>query len=325
MLRNCELGFLSLSGSRGVTDRWLKPLAETSPTCSSTSGYAEDIECFDLDDIPDIGEKQAAIGDDESMGSSASSLSASLSISSPMDASRSRPIEALKSITDSGVSAATSLTYLDLSGSQRLSDRGLLQLSSLPSLEVARFDHCHEITGHGLSVLSSSHRLCTLSLAHCRRLADEGLTFIAHLLSLESLSLEGCRCLSDYAVASLADLYNLRRLDLSQCDLVTDSAIPYLGNLEELREVSLGWLRLFSDEGLQTLCHQLGRTKNLTRLNISRCNVSDRGIGHLIKLEALEDLDMSGCTNPSSQLLVSVLERLPRLTSMNVSHIPGVL
>ena len=41
----------------------------------------------------------------------------------------------------------SSLTSLDLRGSQRLTDRGLLQLHSLSLLEIARLDDCHSIVG----------------------------------------------------------------------------------------------------------------------------------------------------------------------------------
>lgn len=113
-------------------------------------------------------------------------------------------------------STTTTLALLDLRGSQRLTDRGLLQLSSLSSLEIAKLDNCHGITGKGLLAFSRSHRLHTLSLANCRRLTDEAVVNVSHLVSLEALILGGCRCLTDRSLDALSALINLTKLDLSQ-------------------------------------------------------------------------------------------------------------
>lgn len=118
------------------------------------------------------------------------------------------------------VAAATStIKDLDLRGSQRLTDRGLLQLASAPlsALEVARLDNCHGITGRGLLAFSRSHRLHTLSLANCRRLTDEAVVNVSHLgASLTALNLGGCRCLTDRSLEALSGLEMLIKLDLSQ-------------------------------------------------------------------------------------------------------------
>lgn len=88
-----------------------------------------------------------------------------------------------------------SLTLLDLRGSQRMSDRGLIQLASSPllALEVAKLDNCHGITGKGMLAFSRSPRLHTISLANCRRLTDEAVVNISHCTSLTSLNVGGCR------------------------------------------------------------------------------------------------------------------------------------
>jgi hypothetical protein len=115
----------------------------------------------------------------------------------------------------------STLTLLDLRGSQRLTDRGLLQLSHPPlrSLEVARLDNCHGITGRGLLAFSQSHRLHTLSLANCRRLTDEAIVNVGHLgASLMALNLGGCRCLT--SLEALSGLTSLRKLDLSQVNFL---------------------------------------------------------------------------------------------------------
>ena len=116
-------------------------------------------------------------------------------------------------------SSTSTITLLDLRGSQKLSDRGLLHLahSPLSSLEVARLDNNHGISGRGLLAFSSSCKLHTLSLSNCRRLTDEAVVNISHLgASLMTLNLGGCRCLTDRSLEAISNLLGLRRLDLSQ-------------------------------------------------------------------------------------------------------------
>lgn len=113
----------------------------------------------------------------------------------------------------------STLTLLDLRGSQRLTDRGLLQLSHTPlqNLEVIKLDNCHGITGRGLMAFSRSHRLHTLSLANCRRLTDDATINISHMgASLTALNLDGCRCITDRSLDALSGLVGLQKLDLSQ-------------------------------------------------------------------------------------------------------------
>ena len=121
-----------------------------------------------------------------------------------------------------GSAATSTITLLDLRGSQHLSDRGLLHLSHTPlcSLEIARLDNCHGITGRGLLAFSRSYKLHTLSLSNCRRLTDEAVVNVSHLgVSLITLNLGGCRCLTDRSMEAMRGMVRLRQLDLSQVSL----------------------------------------------------------------------------------------------------------
>jgi hypothetical protein len=228
---------------------------------------------------------------------------------------------------DLGISSMTAnLTVLDVRGSQRLTDRGLLQLSSLRSLEVAKLDHCHSIVGKGLVAFASSSRLHTLSLANCRRLTDEAITNISHLPAIEALSLDGCRCITDQSLVAMSNMYALRKLDLSQCDLITDEGIGELRGLQQLEELSLGWCRSLSDDGIRSLCEHPGRAENLRVLRLARCDLyGGEGLGGLANLVALEELDLNGCSSIGSASLGGVLGHLKNLRSLDVSYCPGIL
>ena len=358
-LKNCELGALPLVGCRGVTDEWLEPLSSrslspaSSPEISSKPTLDMDcIESMDLDDPKQSSQEsfcgtfEAQKGQFEGTGSASScSTDSFVSANSKlmpdtdpyMDATETKScgaapmedimmVEEMPSPTPTVFSSVTSnLSLLDLRGSQRLTDKGLMQLQDLHKLEVAKLDNCHAITGRGLLAFSMSRRLQTLSLANCRRLTDEAIINISHLESLEALSLDGCRCLTDRSLAAIGDLYNLRKLDLSQCDLITDSGLEHLESVEALEELSLGWCRNITNEGLNALTTQQGRSTVLRILRLARCLITDDGVEYLGRLSALEELDLNGCSSIGSTALGKTLERLMNLTTLDVSYCPGIL
>lgn len=347
VLRNCELGTLSLAGCRGVTDEWLEPLSTRSFTsspglCSVTHDEGE-IQSMELDDDHDPEEVFYGTFGSRKCDESSSSCSTSSFVSTTSKPYVPRPTSDVDRASESSGMAGTdskpthspavsyfstvtsSLTMLDLRGSQRLSDRGLMQLTDLGKLEVVKLDNCHALVGRGLLALALSHRLHTLSLANCRRLTDEAVVNISHILSLEALSLGGCRCLTDRSLAALADLYSLRKLDLSQCDLITDAGLEQLDNLENLEELGLGWCRQITDLGIDSLTSQPGRSTNLRVLRVARCPLSDLGVECLGRLKALEELDLNGCNGIGSSALGKTLEALTQLTTLDVSYCPAIL
>lgn len=386
VLRNCELGSLTLAGCRGVTDEWLEPLSSSASTACATpplgpmvykgdTNYNADIvmEYMNLDvdydgryvsnanrptmehSPQDIfypakheGSSQTESGEEGASSCSASSfVSASSTHYASASTFPSKEDKNLKEVKNDfhddetklpstlfprpdlnknfGVCITSHITLLDLRGSQRLTDKGLMQLSDLTSLEIAKLDNCHSIQGRGLVALARSHQLHTLSLANCRRLTDEAIINISHLMSLEALSLDGCRCLTDRSVVAIGNLTQMKRLDLSQCDLITDAGLEELEHLENIEELSLGWCRLITDKGIEILTNQHGRSETLRILSLARVPIADAGVQYLGKLSVLEELDINGCSNIGSFSLGNVLAKLTKLTSLDVSYCPGIL
>lgn len=357
VLRNCELGKLVLSGCRGVTDEWLEPLGKTTISMSSLELPEPDRMELSFPKKPQPECAYRSFGyvksqDDDSSRSTSSFVSANSRLEEPeiepiignevaslaaMTATEGNPPMEDVMIDDSFhfssygdlppefSSPMANLTELDLRGSQRLTDKGLLQLKDLCQLEVARLDNCHALVGRGILALSLSHRLHTLSLSGCRRLTDEAIINLAHIDSLESLNLEGCRCLTNRSLLALAGLFRLRKLDLSQCDLITDAGLKHLSDVEALSELSLGWCRSITDQGIETITLQAGRPEFLRILRLARCTISGYGVGHLTRLLALEELDLNGCSSIGSAALGRTLERLPNLQTLDVSYCPGIL
>ena len=58
---------------------------------------------------------------------------------------------------------------------------------------------------------------------------------------------------------------------------------------------------------------------------MARCSITDEGLCHLETLENLEELDLNGCVNISSEALGNTLGKLLHISSLDVSYCPGIL
>lgn len=316
---------LPLHRSRGVSDDWLSFLSTTDVSYHDCNGTKKAL------DVTNEG---------ESCDSSSSSVSSFHSAySSPRKYQNQENIIPLHSEWSLSVNVASSrntpfeyfspataqTTVLDLRGSQKLTDKGLLHLKHLSALQIVRLDNCHSITGRGLLSLSNSHSIHTLTMSDCRCLTDEAIINVGHLTSIQTLVLDGCRCLTDVSLRAIGNLVNLTKLDLSQCDLISDDAISYLYHLEQLQDLSLGWCRRITDNGIETLVQQPRRSENMRALCLARCQISDIGIAHIARLKALESLNLNGCSDVNSLALGETLKCLCHLESLDVSFCPGIL
>jgi len=360
-LRRCELFELPLGGCRGVDDEWL--LALNSENTAKSTSYnnlaalhddAEESTLKGPNNEPYIQSQSCCDGDffshstqrvTSAMSSSSSCSTSSFhsAVSTPnagctvakaviapssnlkMMEYQKTPLGKSMSEPETKPSVTSLTTLLDLRGSQRVTDRGLIQLNDLSSLKIAQLDDCHSLVGRGLVAFSRSHQLRVLSLSNCRCLTDEAITNISHLSSITALSLDGCRCLTDIALEGVSRLYQLSKLDLSQCDLLTDKGLKYLHNLKNLEDLSLGWCRSITDYGIGILVSQPRRPETLRNLSLARCQISDQGIVHVGKLEALVELNLNGCSMIGSSALAATLQMLYNLTTLDVSYCPGIL
>mmetsp|Transcript_58105 Transcript_58105/g.142033 ORF Transcript_58105/g.142033 Transcript_58105/m.142033 type:complete len:763 (-) Transcript_58105:98-2386(-) len=336
VLQKCELTSLSLAGCRGVNDDFIQGLVDTD--------HAMDLDYAMAMDTLKSGDNSIAEESSSFVSARSSSFKELGSDRAAPDGQQQKEFsksddfsmeeqDDYYSITSGHhedelampASNLSNLTELDLRGSHRITDNGLLQLSDLPSLHLAQLDNCYSIQGRGLLAFSNSYCLRALSLVNCRRLQDEGLINISHLLSLETLSLVGCRCITDRSLTAIAGLKRMKKLDLSQCDLITDSGLEQLFDMPFIEELSLGWCRSISNRGVRTIAHQHGRSQNLRCLCLSRVPFTDDGARELVTLKALEELDVNGCSSIGSTVLGHVLEQLTCLRSLDVSYCPGIL
>lgn len=212
------------------------------------------------------------------------------------------------------------LSELDLSGSSRLTARGLAALERAPLVRLA-LDSCPKLTdldalralprlrylslsGSQLS-LSRAHALSRLPLTHLRlsqaRVTPPRLKEIAKLASLQLLDLSGSP-LQDPAL--LTPLAHLTHLSIGLRD---DRSVQLpLDALARLR--SLKTLRLW--HATDTLA-PLAELPALRTLALGRCD--ERTWRSLAELPQLESLGLGFVRGPDTDALFDVLEKLPRL------------
>ena len=103
---------------------------------------------------------------------------------------------------------------------------------------------------------------------------------------------------------------DIHKLDLLQCDLISDDGLASLYRLELLEELSLNWCRSVSDHVVKVVCTQPGRMEHAKVLQLAWCLITDKGIEHVGRLRALEELDLNGCVGVSGAAMGSVLQKL---------------
>jgi len=186
---------------------------------------------------------------------------------------------------------APRLKVLDLSGCTRVTNAGLLELSSLASLECLMLWNCLSLTSEGLQVLENLRGLTELSLRGCQQLSDLMFEHIGYLNRLERLDLRTCeRITGENGFSSLFTLKRLKYLNLRGCYGITDAG------LVQLKEAHLADVEV---------------------LNLQDCwQTTATGLAHLSTMTALRDLNLSGCRNLVCAEALPGIGALDQLTSL---------
>jgi hypothetical protein len=136
----------------------------------------------------------------------------------------------------------------------------------------------------------------------CRRLTDAGTAALRACHSLESLLLYCCSNLTDETCRSVAALPNLRILALSQASKSPfDSPPPPRSQCKKI-----------TDEGLRHLGAGSPCLRKLELSSVKR--ISDAGVGHLLALSSLRNLNVHGC--PLSPPALARLRAKPGLAKL---------
>ena len=246
-----------------------------------------------------------------------------------------------------------SLTVLNLSLCKQITDSSLGRLAQyLKNLEVLELGGCCNITSTGLLLLAwGLRKLKTINLRSCRHVTDQGLGHLAGLsphaaygnLELEYLILQDCQKLTDQSLKHISiGLTNLKGINLSFCGSVTDTGLRYLAKMPSLRELNLRSCDNISDIGVgylakggsritsldvsfcerigdQSLLHISQGLVFLQCLSMSACNISDEGVGSLVKaLHALTTLNIGQCSRLTDKSLGLIADHMRSLQSIDL-------
>jgi len=204
-------------------------------------------------------------------------------------------------ITDAGMvhlAQINSLEHLELPGG--ITDKGMAQIAKLKSLKHLRGGGDSDTALQHLSKLQSLEYLATggtgftdagmkdLRLFSAGSITNEGLAKLKTLKSLERLTLS---CKNNVTIAGLSHLNELPNMvDLTVRKIKQDNSgldISGLSKLEELRlSLSRKGNQFVRDEDMACL----KKLKNLRRLVIARCMITDAGIACLKDLRNMRDL-----------------------------------
>uniref|UniRef100_A0A672Y6V9 F-box domain-containing protein n=2 Tax=Sphaeramia orbicularis TaxID=375764 RepID=A0A672Y6V9_9TELE len=257
-----------------------------------------------------------------------------------------------------------SLMYLSLSGNWRVTEKGLTDLLSVPSLRSLDLSECLHVSGtemvKGLQTGCDAGRapLETLNLKSCTYIRDLAVFSLTQLLgdTLRELDLTSCVNVTDLSVRAIATyLHRLVVLRLGWCKEITDwgllgmvVATQYkpdqetgdngptftrtFGNMGFFKPPRLPFderPKLVTQDDLEQFKQQEGASllalNRLQELDLSACaKLTDSSITQVVCYPDLHRLSLSMLPDISDASLVSVASHCRSLTSLELSHCPQI-
>lgn len=280
------------------------------------SGCSDDAGSAPTSDIRETGAR--LIKDDSGTVTGVVMLSArttdsDLSLLSEFPQLESLRIQECRSIDGSGLDVVKELTAL--SEIQLVltpvTDEGLMHLREASSLRNILFLNI-DATDTGLTFLSGCPDVERLTLEKLAT-TDAGLGQLAGLPQLEFLSLQGCAGITGSGFTSLTALPKLTQINLMGTDVIPEHADNLRFLPGSVREVQLD-SKYVSDDVLRLL----GEMSSLERLRLFDAPVTGGGLVHLAQLRNLKILELSACSELTSEGLTSFAGH-PALTRLDLS------
>uniref|UniRef100_A0A3Q1ITJ0 Uncharacterized protein n=1 Tax=Anabas testudineus TaxID=64144 RepID=A0A3Q1ITJ0_ANATE len=253
-----------------------------------------------------------------------------------------------------------SLTHLSLFRDWRITEKGLADLLSVPSLTSLNLSECLHISGtemvKGLTGSSATTaQLERLNLKSCTYIRDLAVFSLAQLLgdTLCELDLTSCVNVTDLSVCAIATcLQRLVVLRLGWCKEITDWGLLGMsqfhscdtfhdkgprftrtfGNMGFFKPPRLPFEerpKLVTQNDLELFRKQAGASllalSRLRELDLSACSkLTDSSITQVVRFQDLQCLSLSLLPDITDASLTSIARHCRSLTSLAVSHCPGI-
>ncbi|XP_048402873.2 F-box/LRR-repeat protein 2 [Stegostoma tigrinum] len=243
-----------------------------------------------------------------------------------------------KDLTDDAVCAICScqpnLTSLDLTGCAELTDKSVLAVANLQFLERLSLGKIRLMTDRGLKNLSSIPTLQALDLSECYQVS--GLELVNRLAlpyatpTLLSLNFSCCTMVKDSCVFSMGVILcdSLRELDLTSCVYITDFSVSVIVNyLTGLTVLRLGWCKEITDRGLLGMstandnCHLGKKDKKAQIMTESELKISKEKDGASLRsLMCLKELCLTACAKLTDTSITKEI-RFQELKTLSLSMV----
>ena len=159
------------------------------------------------------------------------------------------------------------------------------KLKSLNSLTLKYSQWNYKISD--ITELGNLTNLIYLDLSRNAEIID--ISVLGKLTNLSTLSLEGCKQITDISV--LGNLKNLTELDLGTCTEIKDVSV--LSDLTKLTTLTLANID-FRKEDYSSYISVIPSLKNLTKLKLSYCSLTDEHTAMFVNFTKLEKLYIYG-------------------------------
>lgn len=209
------------------------------------------------------------------------------------------------------ISACPNLRYLSISDCFQISTFGLSEIKKMAHLQVLKLEG-ENIDNATLERLSPLKSLTSL---HLVKTNIENIEKIDSFKNLQSLKIYKNN-FDGKGLEKLAALKNLKHLDLSLCTHITSENWQTLAFAESLQVLFLDQTH-FSDLKI------ISNLRNLVKLDLSRCPITDDGIKYLANLENLKQLRMNFCKD-LSDLGLKEIALLDKLKTLKIRDCPKV-
>ncbi|CAI0415088.1 unnamed protein product [Linum tenue] len=277
---------------------------------------------------------------------------------------RSLAVTSCPGATDAGIKSVgkgcPNLKQLSINKCAFLSDNGLVAFVKFSAaLESVQLEECHRITQFGFfgSLLNCGTKLKAFSLVNCmgiRDLTAETPLPPSQCESLQSVSIRNCPGFGDGSLAFLSKLCpQLQNLEFTGLQGVTDSGLILVLEMckSGLVKVNLSGCTNLSDRVVMEMAEHHGwtlETLNLegcsritdaslvaiaksclliSDLDVSRCSITDGGVGSLAAssgLLGLQVFSVSGCSMVSDKSFKSLVKLGQTLLGLNLQHCSAI-
>ncbi|XP_038662999.1 F-box/LRR-repeat protein 2-like isoform X4 [Scyliorhinus canicula] len=225
-------------------------------------------------------------------------------------------------LTNRSVSAVTGLPYLEhlfLGKIRLLTDNGLKNLSTIPTLQTLDLSECYQVSGlelvKGFVLPQARASLVSLNFSCCTMVKDEKPQITTESDMEPSKEKEG---------ASLKTLTCLKELCLTACTKLTDASITREIRFQELKTLTLSMVREITDESVISIA---AHCRSLEGLALNHCaHLTDQGmIAAACHMKRLTNLEISCCDKITNQALEVLMQQCKWLRSLDVSMCGGLL